>query len=166
MSYSSVSYHFGCRGARRQPLGREIWDCCGSGERQGLPAKQIRWWMGDLSMLKFIGFELLSPNALLQYLIITGTISVDGAGDTWACVEPGGDRHVSCTVSQLCCQAWAQVSFGEDTWLRRVLHPPTLCSLHPTHHLPRYWGSIIGGRTFCKSPYFVPSKPQITFVFF
>ena len=27
-------------------------------------------------------------------------------------------------------------------------------------------GSIIGGRTFRKPPYFVPSKPQTAFVFF
>ena len=29
-----------------------------------------------------------------------------------------------------------------------------------------WWGSIIGGRTFRKPPYFVPSKPQTAFVFF
>ena len=27
-------------------------------------------------------------------------------------------------------------------------------------------GSIIGGRTFRKPPFFVPSKPQTAFVFF
>ena len=40
---------------------------------------------------------------------------------------------------------------------------PRVLSLDRRVH---YRGSIIGGRTFRKPPYFVPSKPQTAFVFF
>ena len=30
----------------------------------------------------------------------------------------------------------------------------------------RFRGSIIGGHTFCKPPYFTPLKPQTAFAFF
>ena len=35
-----------------------------------------------------------------------------------------------------------------------------------TNESPHWRGSIIGGRTFRKPPYFVPWKPQTAFVFF
>ena len=56
--------------------------------------------------------------------------------------------------------AWRLIDVVRE-W-QKLKKMTSLLLLHPGFER----GSIIGGRTFRKPPYFVPSKPQTVFFFF
>lgn len=110
---------------------KEVWNSNCNHGGQGISDGLFRWECEYLEIFVMPIWAFLNRwsdqhhTILLQ--LVQWCILRDSTWDPWADLKPGRDKHPSCVLGQVCCQAGVKGMCGKDARQRHFLHHAAPC---------------------------------------